>query len=1342
MHYTSRECDVSPYRDDYASIKNVPIVQAATAYQSPYTGQVYILILNEALWMGDSMKHTLINPNQLRHYGVKVQDNPCSIEPIHIMTEDSSFSLELKMRGTTIFADTYTPSEKELHDCPHVIMSSPHEWNPHTVQFHSHARKFEDEMTQHYNISDILRYNETQIDYEDNVLFNIGQINNKIINSAPIQHTVVHHSSDLNISSLSKVDSLPKVAESNLKKDLDIGTNDIPLPSVFQSSKRHTDVSPEDLSERWFISLNTAKETLKRTTQRFLRSALLPLSRRYRADRMYEAKRLTGTWSTDTIDGRTKSLDGNRYAQIFANKQYFAKLYPMDSKGKAGDALKVFCREFGIPDNLTFDGSKEQGGKNTEFMKQINKHNIDYHVTEPDHHKQNPAEGVIHEVRRKWYRVMVRKRVPTRLWDYGMSWVTDIMSLTYTSAGDINGCIPRSRLTGETAEISEFLDFGFYDYVWYKDNAGLGPQLPGRWLGVAPHQGNLMCYHILNQKGNVIARSSVQRVTQLELQTTEYKALFESYDDSIKDKLKCKDRSYDGGKPHPEDWADLLEFDSDFNDEFNRVFDNKDIPEADDHTPEVLEDTYLNMELAIPRDSEGPEFARVTKRLRDADGLPIGTANDNPLLDTRLYEVEYGDGHKASLAANTIAINMFAQVDEEGNRHVLFDEIIDHRTDGSELQEEDAFITSNNGSRRRRETTKGWEILVQWKDGSTTWEKLKDMKECYPVQLCEYAVQSQISKKPAFAWWLSHVIKKREQIIAKVKSKYWTRTHKFGIKVPKTLDQAKRLDAENGNTLWWDAILKEMANVKIAFELFDGDEKDIPPNYQEISCHMIFDIKMGENFRRKARMVAGGHTTETPAVLTYSSVVSRDSVRIALTIAALNDLKVLTCDIQNAYLTAKCREKIWTRAGPEFGSDQGKIMIVVRALYGLKSSGAAFRALLAETLHDLGYVPSKADPDVWMRPAVKSNGFTYYEYVLCYVDDVLCISDQAMNTMKGIQETFKLKDDKIEEPDVYLGASLSKMNNETNKECWAMSSDKYCAAAVANVTEVLGKKGLRLPSKCATPLVHGYRPEIDVTPELKADGLQYYQELVGVLRWAVEIGRVDILLEVSMMSAHLALPREGHLEQVIHMFGYLKSHKKFRLMFDSDHPQISLTRFKSYDWFDFYRDAKEAIPGNMPEPRGLPMSTSAFVDADLAGDKSNRRSQTGVLIFCNKAPIHWYSKRQPSVESSTFGAEFRAMKTAVELTEALRYKLRMFGVPIDGPTSVFCDNEAVYKNTVLPESTLNKKHHSIAYHRCREAVAAQTIRVAKEGTLNNLADLFTKVMSAARRNFLLGKFTY
>ena len=174
-----------------------------------------------------------------------------------------------------------------------------------------------------------------------------------------------------------------------------------------------------------------------------------------------------------------------------------------------------------------------------------------------------------------------------------------------------------------------------------------------------------------------------------------------------------------------------------------------------------------------------------------------------------------------------------------------------------------------------------------------------------------------------------------------------------------------------------------MANVRVAFEEFEGDKIQLPPGYQEVGCHMIFDIKMGENFRQKARMVPGGHTTETPDALTYASVVSRASVRIALTIAVLNDLKVLACNIQNAYLITKCREKIWTIAGPEFGSDAGKLMIVVHALYGLKSIAAAFRELLAKTLYDIRYTPSKADPDVWFRPGVKPYGFEYYEMILC-----------------------------------------------------------------------------------------------------------------------------------------------------------------------------------------------------------------------------------------------------------------------------------------------------------------------------------------------------------------------
>ena len=169
---------------------------------------------------------------------------------------------------------------------------------------------------------------------------------------------------------------------------------------------------------------------------------------------------------------------------------------------------------------------------------------------------------------------------------------------------------------------------------------------------------------------------------------------------------------------------------------------------------------------------------------------------------------------------------------------------------------------------------------------------------------------------------------------------------------------------------------------------------------------------------------------------------------------------------------------------------------------------------------------------------------------------------------------------------------------------------------------------------------------------------------------------------------------------------------------------------------------QEPIPGDAPESHGNVVSTHCFVDADHAGNLVTRRSQTGILIFVNRAPIIWYSKRQNTVETSTFGSEFVAMRIAVELIDSLHYKLRMFGIPIEGPTNVYCDNEAVTQNTTIPESTLKKKHYSIAYHHSHEAVAAGTIRVTKEDGKTNLADVLTKLLPQAVKEFLCDQFMY
>jgi hypothetical protein len=145
-----------------------------------------------------------------------------------------------------------------------------------------------------------------------------------------------------------------------------------------------------------------------------------------------------------------------------------------------------------------------------------------------------------------------------------------------------------------------------------------------------------------------------------------------------------------------------------------------------------------------------------------------------------------------------------------------------------------------------------------------------------------------------------------------------------------------------------------------------------------------------------------------------------------------------------------------------------------------------------------------------------------------------------------------------------------------------------------------------------------------------------------------------------LLSSYLAMPQVGHLEQAFHIFGYLKMHPKRKIGFDPSHPEINDNQFQKCDWEEFYRDAEGAIPENKPEPRGKSMSTHCFVNANHAGDTETRRSQTGILLFCNKALTMWFSKRQNSVEASTFGSELTAMKNAVEMIEALWYKLRMF----------------------------------------------------------------------------------
>ena len=188
-------------------------------------------------------------------------------------------------------------------------------------------------------------------------------------------------------------------------------------------------------------------------------------------------------------------------------------------------------------------------------------------------------------------------------------------------------------------------------------------------------------------------------------------------------------------------------------------------------------------------------------------------------------------------------------------------------------------------------TTKGWEIQVRWKDGSVDWLPLLQVKESIPVELAEYSVAQKINKEPAFNWWVNKTVRKCDRIIGKIGARKSRKPNmKFGIEIPRSVEEAQALDARKGNSYWQDVIKKEYNNVKFAFRLLEDGSRP-PQAYTKITCHLIFEVKL--DLRRKARYVAGRHLMEPPSTMTYSSVVSRESIRIGFLVAALNGLDVL-----------------------------------------------------------------------------------------------------------------------------------------------------------------------------------------------------------------------------------------------------------------------------------------------------------------------------------------------------------------------------------------------------------------------------------------------------------------
>ena len=438
-------------------------------------------------------------------------------------------------------------------------------------------------------------------------------------------------------------------------------------------------------------------------------------------------------------------------------------------------------------------------------------------------------------------------------------------------------------------------------------------------------------------------------------------------------------------------------------------------------------------------------------------------------------------------------------------------------------------------------------------------------------------------------------------------------------------------------------------------------------------------------------------------------------LRIVLFLAELNDLEVWSTDVGNAYLEAETNEKVYIIAGPEFGSRRDHILIIRKALYGLKTSGARWHDRFADCLRELGFFPCKAEPDIWIR----QNG-NLYEYVAVYVDDLaLAMKDpKEFTDLLATKYKFKLKG--TGPISFHLGMDF--FRDEDGTLC--MAPRKYIDKLLNVYQQMFGG-----PPKqtMQSPLEKGDHPELDTSDFLEPEDVTKYQSLIGALQWAITIGRFDIATAVMTMSSFRAAPRKGHMDRVKRICGYLAKMKGATIRIRTEEPDYSDIPEFEFDWStSVYGDPKEEIPKDAPTPLGKHVTLSHFVDANLLHDLISGKSVTGTLHLMNKTPIDWYSKKQATVETATYGSEFVAARTCVEQIIDLRLTLRYLGVPIREKSHLFGDNKSVVDSSMTVHAKLHKRHTMLSFHRVREAVASKMLKFVHIGGEINPADILSK----------------
>ncbi|KAL7490750.1 hypothetical protein ACHAWT_000281, partial [Skeletonema menzelii] len=1090
---------------------------------------------------------TIHSKLQLRDNNCQVFDDPEELDGKQCLITQEGYHIPLDFEQGLAYIKMHYPTEDELKTLPCVLMTRDIPWNPSRY-----------DKVKSTTVADIPYDNDGLLDpihpgfnqYGESIEAHYGKADDVVEDHGEQMHDPIFDSSTYIYGSTDFFDRhvtqrrVPSTGE--LLPDpidvihcaYDLGYNPTYTTELYSCYSLITDINVEYASQeedkinyvkyrKYFLNVPaaTVRSTFDATTRYY---RFIPSTNRYMTYRSpYPANNVFRRHEivyTDTVFSTVPAWGGIHAAQVFAGKMSrYISVHGCKTDADFPRCLEDEIRKRGAMDKLGSDRARAQtSAKVYDILRTLF---IQDWTSEPHFQHQNFAERMIQELKKFTNWVLNWSDAPPDSWFECFQYVTFIMNRTAKET--LNWRTPVEALNGQTPDISMLLHFTFWEPVFIANYRDIGKKnFPSssdevivRFIGFAEDVGHSCTYKVFNEDTReILYRSCLRKVNP--------------------DTDVLNIPPYD---PKPKD---------DLEDESIEEVVQSRLSQGDVRTTAMFEPHELVGRSILMEPNPDGTRSRATI---------IGYEQDDSMDDDVM------DAFQRDLENHERRIKFKVKVGSTGMEEYMewsdMCEFVEEQIQNEDTTWNFRKIIGHKRDLRSREKP---QIQVLWESGEITFEPITEFYKDEPWLLAEYAAEKGLIddwEKRCPRLKLRRHAKNAEKLLrkihqAKIRSYQTTPIYMFGVKVPRNHEQAVKFDEENGNTLWQEAEAKEIAQM-FEYNVFEDrghkDSTTPPAGYKKIPLHLVYACK--HDGRRKARIVAGGHLTDTPLESVYSGVVSLRGIRLMVFLSELNNLQVYQTDIGNAFLEARTTEKVYVIAGSEFGSYEGHVFVIIGSLYGLKTSSKRFHEVLNDVLREMQFSPCPAEPDVWMRamnsdgtvmtqteienemPAFDHNGVGrpiydgYYEYIASYVDDLTIGSRDPQSIIEYLEKEAKFKLKGTESIKYLLGCDYWRDDDGT----LCSAPKQYISKMEETYERLFGTK----PIHARSPLPENAHPELDTSEFCDEEETKIYQSLVGAVQWATSLGRFDVCVHAMTLSSFRAQPRKGHIDAMKQFYGYL-----------------------------------------------------------------------------------------------------------------------------------------------------------------------------------------------------------